>query len=72
MLIVVRLGNTRLDRIAQLGELLAENGIAPVGFAVVGVPRPSRSDYHYYLGAAAPSGDEAERVVSRAALEGSA
>jgi capsular exopolysaccharide synthesis family protein len=49
-LIVVRLGKTRLDRIAQLGELLAENGIRPVGFAVVGVPRPNRSDYHYYMG----------------------
>lgn len=51
VLIVVRLGRTRLDKIAQLGELLAENGVRPVGFTVVGVPRPSRADYHYYQGA---------------------
>lgn len=51
VLIVVRLGRTRLDKIAQLGELLAENGVRPSGFTVVGVPRPSRADYHYYQGA---------------------
>jgi capsular exopolysaccharide synthesis family protein len=51
VLIVVRVGRTRLDKIAQLGELLAENGVRPVGFCVVGVPRPSRADYHYYQGA---------------------
>jgi hypothetical protein len=28
--------------------LLAENGVAPVGFALVGTPRPSRSGYQYY------------------------
>jgi polysaccharide biosynthesis transport protein len=48
VLIVVRLGKTRLQRIGQLGELLAENGVRPVGFAVVGVPRPGRGEYHYY------------------------
>ena len=48
VLIVVRLGKSRLQRIAELGELLAENGIRPTGFAVVGVPKPSRSGYHYY------------------------
>lgn len=50
VLMVVRLGKSRLDRIGQLAELLAENGIRPAGFAVVGVPRPSRSQYHYYRG----------------------
>jgi capsular exopolysaccharide synthesis family protein len=48
VLIVVRLGKSRLGRIHQLGELLAENGIKPAGFAVVGTPRPGRADYHYY------------------------
>lgn len=52
VLIVVRLGRTRLQRIAELGELLAENGVRPVGFAVVGVPRPTRGEYHYYQGTA--------------------
>jgi succinoglycan biosynthesis transport protein ExoP len=55
VLIVVRLGKTRMDKIAQLGELLGENGIRPAGFAVVGVPRPSRSEYHYYRDT--PGGD---------------
>jgi tyrosine-protein kinase len=48
VLIVVRLGITRLDKLSQLAELLAENGVRPVGFAVVGTPRPRRNQYHYY------------------------
>ena len=48
VLIVVRLGRTRLEKLAQLGEQLAESGIRPVGFTVVGVPRPSRGAYAYY------------------------
>lgn len=50
VLLVARLGVTRLDRLAQLGELLAENSIVPAGFAVIGTPRPKRSEYHYYAG----------------------
>ena len=56
VLIVARIGKTLLAKIAQLGELLAENGIRPVGFAVIGVPRPSRSDYGYYSGSQATDG----------------
>ena len=48
VLVVVRLGKTRLDKLGQLGELLAESGVRPVGFALVGTPRPTKSDYHYY------------------------
>lgn len=48
VLMVVRIGRTQLSKLQQLGELLAENDIRPTGFAVVGVPRPARSDYHYY------------------------
>lgn len=48
VLLVVKLGKTTLSKLAQLGELLAENGIRPAGFTVVGTPRPTRSDYHYY------------------------
>jgi capsular exopolysaccharide synthesis family protein len=48
VLIVVRLGISRLDKLSQLAELLAENGVRPVGFALVGTPRPRRSQYHYY------------------------
>ena len=49
VLIVVRIGQTRINRITELGELLAENGVRPAGFAVVGVPRPRRSESAYYL-----------------------
>lgn len=56
VLLVARIGVTRLDRLAVLGELLAENGIRPVGFAVVGTSRPKRSEYHYYADAAGTQG----------------
>ncbi len=36
VLLVVRPGTTRLSRLNQLGELLAGNGIKPMGFVVVG------------------------------------
>lgn len=55
VLIVVKLGNTRLDKLSQLGELLAENDIRPAGFAVVGVPQPSRGEYHYYATTTTPA-----------------
>lgn len=58
VLIVVRLGESYLKKIEQLGELLAENGVTPTGFAVIGTPRPSRSGYHYYRG-----GDSDERSL---------
>ncbi len=50
VVLVAGVGRTNLGKLAQLGELLAEHGIRPAGFAVVGTPRPSRSDYHYYAG----------------------
>jgi capsular exopolysaccharide synthesis family protein len=50
VLLVVRIGKTNLRKLTNLGELLTENGIRPAGFAVIGTPRPSRSDYHYYAG----------------------
>jgi Mrp family chromosome partitioning ATPase len=46
VLIVVRLGKTHLNKLTRLGELLAHQGIRPVGFALVGVSR-SR-EYAYY------------------------
>jgi receptor protein-tyrosine kinase len=56
VLIVARLGRTRLDKLSQLGELLAENGIRPTGFAVIGVPRPKRDSYHYFKESPSPQG----------------
>ena len=48
VLLVARIGNTRLDKLTQLGELLAENRIRPAGVVLVGTPRPKSSEYHYY------------------------
>jgi Mrp family chromosome partitioning ATPase/capsular polysaccharide biosynthesis protein len=47
VLVVTRLGNTRLASLARLGELLAEVHVKPVGFVVVGTPRPARNEYLY-------------------------
>jgi capsular exopolysaccharide synthesis family protein len=55
VLIVVRLGTTRLDRLNQLAELLAESDITPIGFTVVGAPQPGRSGYYYAAAAKAES-----------------
>jgi succinoglycan biosynthesis transport protein ExoP len=48
VLVVARVGQTRLEKLSQLADLLAESGITPIGFAVIGTPRPSRRDYRYY------------------------
>ena len=48
VLIVVRLGKSRLPRIKRLGELLASNDIRPVGFAVLGIAKEARSSSYYY------------------------
>jgi capsular exopolysaccharide synthesis family protein len=50
VLVVVRLGRTRMGQLTELGELMAENGIKPAGFAMVSAPRAARSDYHTYAG----------------------
>jgi capsular exopolysaccharide synthesis family protein len=65
VLIVVRLNITRLDKLSQLAELLAENGVRPVGFAVIGTPRPKRSEYHYY---AEPDSDSQDGQKQRQLL----
>jgi len=46
VLLVVKLGVSRLDRIHELAERLAEAGITPAGFAVIGVPRGPESPYY--------------------------
>ena len=43
-----RIGKTRLDKLGQLADLLEESGITPIGFAVIGTPRPRRREYSYY------------------------
>lgn len=65
VVIVVRLGQTRLDRVAQLAELLAESGIRPVGFTVVSAPRPGGGDYHYHTDSAGQPGGGGNSSRSR-------
>ena len=66
VVLVAGVGRTNLGKLAHLGELLAEHGIRPAGFAVVGTPRPSRSDYHYYAGhQPRPAPPQAARAPSR-------
>ncbi len=59
VLLVARMGKTRLDRLTRLGELLAQQGIKPLGFAVVGVT--DNTTYGYY---GAIGQDELEPVRS--------
>lgn len=72
VVIVARVGRTRLDKLAQLGELLAQHDIKPAGFAVVGVGRAAARGYGYYTGhvpdAAIPlaPADQAERSAGPA------
>lgn len=47
VVVVVRIGSTRLSQLGRLGDILEQNGIEPTGFAVVGVG--SSQDETYYL-----------------------
>lgn len=47
VVICAQLGRTRVPELVQLVELLAESGVRPSGFALLGTPMP-RSDYYYY------------------------
>ncbi len=42
VIVVARLGTTRLDRLERLGELLADHGVKPLGLAVVGTETARR------------------------------
>jgi Mrp family chromosome partitioning ATPase/capsular polysaccharide biosynthesis protein len=67
VLIVVRLGRTRLDSLQRLTEMLAENEIKPAGFAIVNARRPGTNyDYHEKTGVSAGrrSGTGLRRVRS--------
>lgn len=48
VLLVVRLGRSRLDRVNRVAELLANYDVKPAGFVVIGTDRPGRFDYSYY------------------------
>ena len=54
VLLVIRLGRSLHSRIVQLGELLAQHGIEPIGMAVVGVPASDTAS-DYYVPSARPT-----------------
>jgi capsular exopolysaccharide synthesis family protein len=47
VLIVTRIGRSRLNRLEDLGDLLVQQDIKPLGIAVVGVERGSGESYYY-------------------------
>lgn len=47
VLLVVRLGHTRLRELEEIGELLSQQGVTPDGFVVVG-KKPKRGGYYYH------------------------
>jgi capsular exopolysaccharide synthesis family protein len=47
VLIVARIGRSRLNRLEDLGELLAQHDIMPIGIAVVGVERSGGESGYY-------------------------
>jgi Mrp family chromosome partitioning ATPase/capsular polysaccharide biosynthesis protein len=65
VVIVVRLGRTHLNKLTRLGEILAQYGIRPAGFAVVGVS--PTAEYGYYTERPMRASDEQRRapVLSR-------
>ena len=67
VLIVSRLGHTRLRRFAELTDLLSENGVAPTGVVLIG-GHPNRGGYYYEAeanGAPEPGRSRAELEPSR-------
>jgi len=46
VLVVVRLGASKLPQLARLGDLLAQNGIQPSGFVVVGSGSSEKETYY--------------------------
>lgn len=46
VVLVVRLGSSKLEQLERLGDLLAQHGIKPAGFAVVGVGTSDKESYY--------------------------
>jgi Mrp family chromosome partitioning ATPase len=61
VVLVVRLGSSKLAQLARLGDLLDQNGIRPAGFVVVGGAAPKEQDY---LAAQRRRGVEADWLVA--------
>jgi capsular exopolysaccharide synthesis family protein len=65
VLLVTRIGKSRLDKISQLGELLVENGIRPIGFVIIAAPRPAGGKSSYYTRETRSDGVAGARALSR-------
>lgn len=63
VLIVARLGTSRIGALAELGELLLHNSVRPLGLVLVDVERSSRGGYYY---SAAPRARQVERSSLKA------
>ncbi|HWX87419.1 MAG TPA: AAA family ATPase [Solirubrobacteraceae bacterium] len=50
VLIVARLGTSRMHTLVELGELLQQNGVRPLGLVLVDVERSARGSYYYAPG----------------------
>jgi succinoglycan biosynthesis transport protein ExoP len=48
VLIVARLGTSRMNTLTELGELLLQNGVRPLGVVLVDVERSARGGDYYY------------------------
>jgi capsular exopolysaccharide synthesis family protein len=46
VVVIARLGVSRINKLQELGEQLAQQRITPAGIVVVGVDRPSKSSYY--------------------------
>jgi Mrp family chromosome partitioning ATPase len=62
VLLTVRLGSSNVSQLARLGDLLAQNGITPSGFVVVGVG--SSEEETYYLAAKRERAEEEEWLAT--------
>lgn len=47
VLVVVRIGRSKLRKLLELGELLQQQEVSPTGVALVGVERPRDGGYYY-------------------------
>jgi len=62
VLVVARLGRSRLGKLADLGELLARRGVRPAGVVLVGAESNGAEGYHYYYARAAREREVAGRL----------
>jgi polysaccharide biosynthesis transport protein len=69
VLLVVRLGRSRMDKLRELGELLAENDVSPTGFIIVGTARPAKGQYHYAGRTGGPGRGSRDELTSGTPLE---